>query len=432
MPEQDRSADVRRIIRTYQERKDKKRRSRVIMLPFKIVFGVLFLILGVYFVISAFYAFNSPVVTTLALNTSVNDEYSVAGYFVRQESLVELEYDGILQYTIPDGSKVSRNAPFAAVYSDENALETNARIAELEDRIKSLESALKASDDTTSTEKLAATISEQLLTVTEISDHGTYTLYAEPAGELKSLIVNREFAFAESGDIEKEIQTLKARTASLRESLGEREKVLYTPKSGYFISYTDGYEEVLTVSGVKEMSVADFDKLSDHTPEEKENVLGRIITDFDWYFACTLRQEEAAPLSEGKTVTMQFDATGDLLIEAKVHHIASKTDDETIVIFTGSEHLDELILLRKQAATIILKTYEGLKVPKTALRVDEEGNLGVYVITGLYAEFKKINPIYETRDYYIVETNPTSTKSLLNNDILITGGKQLSDKKVLK
>ena len=71
-------------------------------------------------------------------------------------------------------------------------------------------------------------------------------------------------------------------------------------------------------------------------------------------------------------------------------------------------------------------------MPKTALRVDEEGNLGVYVITGLYAEFKKIYPIYETRDYYIVETTPTSTKSLLNYDVIIVNGKELSDRKVLK
>ena len=431
MAEYQRSADVNRIIRTYREKQEKHRRNKIIMVPFKIVFGVLFLIFGVYFVISAFYAFNAPMTTTLALNTSVDDEYSVAGYFIRAESLVETEYDGILQYTIPDGSKVSRNAPYASVYADESALETNSIIASLDARIASLESALKASNDATSTEKLAASISEQILNVTEIADKGTYTLFSEPADTLKSLIVNREFAFAESTDIQEDIEALKSRRSQLRESIGEREKALYTPHAGYFVSYTDGYEEILTVSGADDLTVEEFDALADVT-QKNSLAIGKVITGFDWYFACTLRREEAAALSEGNTVTMQFDATGDLLIKAKVYHIGSKTDDETVVVFTGSDHLDKLILLRKQAATIILETYKGLKVPKTALRIDEEGNKGVYVITGLYAEFKKIKPIYETRDYYIVETNPSSTKSLLNNDIIIINGKELSHRKVLK
>jgi len=431
VPENQRSADVNRIIRTYREKQEKHRRNKVILVPFKIVFGVLFLIIGVYFVISAFYAFNSPMTTTLALNTSVNDEYSVAGYFIRSENLVELEYDGILQYTIADGDKVSRNAPFASVYADTKALETNKTIETLNERIESLESALKASNDTTSTEKLAANISEQLLTVTNIADKGTYALFAEPADELKTLIVNREFAFAESNDIQKDIDALKKRRQTLHESLGEREKVLYTPYAGYFVSYTDGYEKVLTVSNADDLTVEDFDELADLTAEPT-NAIGKVITGFDWYFACTLRRDEVAALAEGDTVTMQFDATGDLLIKAKVDHIGSKTDNETVVVFKGNEHLDDLILLRKQAATIILETYKGLKVPKTALRVDEDGNIGVYVITGLYAEFKKITPVFETRDYYIVETNPSSTKSLLNNDIIIINGKELSDRKVLK
>ncbi len=431
MSDKSNSPDVNRIIRAYKEKQAWNLRARVFLVPFKIVFGILFAILGVYFLVSAFYAFNSPMTTVLALNTSVNDEYSVAGYFVRGEQLIETEYDGILQYTLADGSKVSRNAPYAAVYSDEHALEINSKTSALDERIKALESALKASNDTTSTEKLAASISEQLLNVTEISDKGTYTLFTQPASTLKSLIINREFAFAESGAIEKDIEDLKSQRDSLRNSLGEREKVLYTPYSGYFISYTDGYEELLTVQDLEKMTVKEFDALADYTPERKEGVLGKIVTGFDWYFVCTLRNEEVASLSEGKTVNMQFDATGDLLISAKVHHIESKTADETVVVFTGDKHLDELILLRKQAATVICETYEGLKVPKTALRVDSDGNIGVYVITGAYAEFKNITPVYETRDYYIVKTDPTTTKSLLANDIIIINGKNLAHKKVL-
>ena len=79
-----------------------------------------------------------------------------------------------------------------------------------------------------------------------------------------------------------------------------------------------------------------------------------------------------------------------------------------------------------------MATYEGLKVPKEAVRVDEEGNLGVYVITGMYSEFKKIDVLYETEDYYIVDTDPTTTKSLLVYDFIIVNGKGLANGKVIK
>ena len=356
MPESNsrKPTDINRIIRTYQEKQQKKQRNHVLLFPVKIIASVLAIALGVYFIISTFYAFNTPMTTTLALNTSVNDEFSIAGYFVRRETLVEADYEGILQYTIPDGQKVSRNAPFAAVYSDASALETNAVIASLDERIASLESALKASNDTTSTEKLAASISEQLLNVTEIADKGTYTLFSQPANDLKTLVVNREFAFTESSDIQADIDALKQQRTELKQSLGEREKVLYTPRAGYFVSHVDGYEELLTVSAVTDMTVSEFDALADYEYEATSSALGKIVTDFEWYFACTLRRDEVAQLTEGKKVTMQFDATGDLLIEAQVDHIGSKVEDETVVVFRGSDSLDKLILLRKQAATIIL------------------------------------------------------------------------------
>ena len=64
--------------------------------------------------------------------------------------------------------------------------------------------------------------------------------------------------------------------------------------------------------------------------------------------------------------------------------------------------------------------------------MDEEGNLGVYVITGMYSEFKEIDVLYETEDYYIVDTDPTTTRSLLVYDLIIVNGKGLANGKVIQ
>ncbi len=93
--------------------------------------------------------------------------------------------------------------------------------------------------------------------------------------------------------------------------------------------------------------------------------------------------------------------------------ISTPENGEVTVVFSSNEYMEELVNLRKQSASVVMGTYEGLKVPKDAARVDQEGNLGVYVITGMYSEFKPIDVLYETEDYYIVDTDPTTTKSLL-------------------
>ena len=118
-------------------------------------------------------------------------------------------------------------------------------------------------------------------------------------------------------------------------------------------------------------------------------------------------------------------------MRCRVYDIRRQGDADALVIFSSDRELESLISLRKQSARIIVDTYEGLKVPKTALRVDGEYNMGVYVITGMYAEFKKIYPVYETEDYYIVSTDPSKTSSLLVYDEIIVNGRNLENKKVI-
>jgi len=145
-----------------------------------------------------------------------------------------------------------------------------------------------------------------------------------------------------------------------------------------------------------------------------------------------LRRSEAEQLKQGYYVTLRFDATGDVDIRAKVHSIGNYADEETVVVLYGEKFTEELMSFRKQSASIILNSYSGLKVPKEAVRVNDKRQMGVYVITGTYAEFKKINVLYETRDYYVVSTDPKDKSSLLIYDNIIVSAKDLSSGKVVK
>jgi hypothetical protein len=52
---------------------------------------------------------------------------------------------------------------------------------------------------------------------------------------------------------------------------------------------------------------------------------------------------------------------------------------------------------------IITETATGYRVPKRAVRVDEEGGLGLYRISGAQAEWVDIDILWEEDDYYLVQ-----------------------------
>jgi len=436
---QERSAKVKRVqryVRKHQDRQAKKRRS-IYMTPIKLSVGIMLLVIFVYFGIRVYNAVNIPMRVTTALSTTVNQELSGVGYFIRSEVPIEAAYEGILQYTAVDGEKLHRYEQYANVYDDDSAVSTTERIKDIEKRIVTLENALNYSSTSENggelnvTEALAGDIYDMLLRVSDITADGNYTLMTEEVQTLESLIINRDFAFSSAEELESAISTLKAQREAMHSMIVERESALYTPRSGYFSSVKDGDEEILTPSILDELDSVTLEAMTSRSGRIREGTVGKIVTDYSWYFACPMRADEAALLEEGDSYQLRFDTTGDLLVDAEVYAINRTTGADPLVIFQSDRELTTLINLRKQAVHIVLESHTGLKVPREALRMNDTGDMGVYVITGTYAEFKKITPIYETRDYYIVETDPSSTRSLLLYDEIIVSGKELSNRKVL-
>ncbi len=429
---EDKPIKVARLVRRYQSKKKAKVRKKILFMPLKIIFGLILFVFCMYFAIQCYNALNAPMKTASALSTVVTDEFSSVGYFFRSEKVIDTEYDGILEYTVEDGERIGRFSPYASVYLDSAAVETNKKIAATNERITALESALSDSGDMSSASELSERINAQLLNVAEMSDSGTFTRISSSENTLKSLIVTRDFSYTDTTEIETLISKLKTNRDTLRSNISERETVLYTPYAGYFMSNIDGFENLYKTSELKSLTVEEVNALNDITPPDGNKVIGKVITGFDWYFVTVLRRSEAENLTQGSYVTLRFDATGDDDIRAQVYSIGNYADDETVVVLYGDKHAEELMSFRKQAARIILNEYEGLKVPKEAVRVNEDGEMGVYVITGTYAEFKTIDVVYETRDYYVVDTDPSDKYSLLIYDEIIVSAKGLSSGKVIK
>lgn len=430
MPSRDRI--VNRYVRQYNEKKQARARRKLVMLPIKLVFGIACVGILAYFVVQIFLAFNTPMTTATALSTVVNDEFSIVGYFVREETVLEADYDGILVYTADEGDKVARFGEYAAVYENSKAADLKTTVTRLDENIQFLKSALDSSMDTSGVMSLSSYIYDGLCDTAELADAEAFTLISEYASELKSNIVTRELTNTSMEEIQSMITSLEAQRDYLNERIGDSETALKTSASGFFTSHVDGYESVFDVDTLSELTPSAFRSLLKRNVRTTDRQVGRLVTSFKWYFVSVMRTDAASVLTKNKYVNLRFDAMGDELVRARVESISQAENGEVTVVFSSNQHMKEFVNLRKQSASVVMATYEGLKVPKDAVRVDNEGNLGVYVITGMYSEFKKIDVLYETEDYYIVDTDPTTTKSLLVYDFIIVNGKGLSNGKVIK
>ena len=422
---------INHYMRQFNERRRKKKRRRVVLLPFKVILGIILVLAAAYFSIVIYQGVRSPMSTAIASESSINREFSIVGYFVRDEQVIEKETDGILLYTVDDGEKLGRYDEFAAVYSNISAAELRSIIRSYEDQITVLRRALSTVGSADSISSVSSQIYDGLHECAVLAGDYDYSRLGQHSEELKNNIIIRNLADTSPDEIESLINALSDRCETLGIQIGSSEVSLSVDKSGYFSSRVDGYESVFDVDDLSLLKPSEFNRITSRQYSYEGTPAGKIVTGFGGYFVANISTADAENLTVGRSIQLQLDAMGDELLEMRVESISIPELGEVTVVFSYNQHLEELINMRKQSAVVILETYNGLKVPREAVRMDADNQMGVYVITGLYTQFKNIRVLYETEDYYIVETDPTTTTSLLRGDTIIVGGKNLSDGKVI-
>ena len=111
-----------------------------------------------------------------------------------------------------------------------------------------------------------------------------------------------------------------------------------------------------------------------------------------------------------------------------------------LLVMEGTEFSSEMVSMREQPIEIIIATYTGLKVPKSAVRVQEQTDSdgkttqipGVFILSGSIQKFKMINELFEADDYYVVEQSATNSDMLVERDQVIVQGKNLQNNMVVK
>lgn len=392
----------------------------------RLVIIIIAVILAVYFIAQVFRAFSSNVETVTATKITINDSMQATGWIFRDEIIVSENETQTSKHVVNNGERVQQGAPLAIVYADEQALNISKQLESINSRITWLDSALISANDSTEDTKLDQSLVLAFQQMSEQIKLASCSSISSIADSVRTLSLRRNAAGFDANEIANEKNSLLSQKTSLSNELSGKCTEIAAPVSGYFSEIIDGYEGVLSIHALEDLSIQKYQDLIKTPSNENENSLGKVMQGFNWYLAAELPTESVQELKIGQDMKVNFTLAS---IEAPVviHDIIKEKDSETaILVLEGSEYNGDLLSIRSQPVELIVNTYSGLQIPKEAARM-QDSDLGVLILSGSVPRFKKITPIYETDTFYVVKQSATDVDSVVAQDKIIVKGKGLQD-----
>lgn len=402
-----------------------------------------------YFAAQIFRYMDTPFSTAAAYAYRVEQTVALSGYVVRREEVISRQGAGYVRLRREEGQRVSAGGTVAAVYADEASLSAQEELDALQARISQLEFAQDSMQGAEATLRLDAQITQTLLEHRGALSAGRLDTAREKGRTLRALVLQRDFTYSGSEDLSGQIQTLREQYRGLESRTAASVRTIRAEKSGLFSAVVDGYETVLTPQSLPDLLPSDLAAL---TPVETEGV-GRLILGDAWYYVCAVPVQEARTLQRqsqrGETLLLRFSRDVDRLLEVALESVSREEDGQCAVVLRGESYLQELTLLRRQSAQVILGATAGIRVPRGAVRVITQTETredpdtgeavsvsrtvtGVYCLSGAKARFKPAEILYTAESFVLLRPAGESEQTRLRTgDQVLLSGRGLYDGKVI-
>ena len=400
---------------------------------------------AVYFGYYVANSFHEPYQYTQVYAYTAYDSAPAEGMVVRKSRILPAQ-SGILEITRAEGEKVGAGQQIALVYRDSQAQADQVQIEELQMEIELLQSAVQG-EDVESAARLDEDVLEAVAELRASYTQGDYTQLWDQVMAVKSNVLKRGYVYGESltsEDLSTRLQLLTSQLTILTRQSSRAVTRVTAPEPGVFSSLVDDYETQLTPESLAQLTPSDLQSLIDNPAGESSDSMGKLVTSGIWYFAANLPQEAARRLEEGGSATLRFSGELNRDVEMTVDRIGATEKGTTLVVFSCSRYLTLTTLLRHQTAELIFESWDGLRIPKEALRLEEvpvetgeagsassqaapAKRLGVYALANGRSEFREVSIVHEGSDYYVVHPVGTGRKVLRSGDTIIVEGTGLQD-----
>ena len=397
----------------------------------------------------AYQATHQSIRTETAMYGEVSDVLQVQGFILRNETVIDESYSGVLSYRVADGSRISRGGVIADIFSNESDAASQRELDQLDQEIENLQSLSQTANFyVANPSMLGDQIYSALEGISQLVNENDFSGLNTQKGELQNALIRRQLITGEESaeDYSQRISQLQSQRDTLASQTGSATGSILAPEAGYFISTVDGLENVMDISQVESITVAQAEELLEQQPSSTDAV-GKICQDFNWYAVCVFDEDDMVRFEGVEDVYLDIPFASTEQIPAKV--LARNSDGEsgkTAVVFQCSTMDADIAAVRNEAIQVTVNTYSGVLVNERAIRfadveyttTDEAGNTvtqvqenvkGVYVLYGGQLEFVQVFTDQTVNGYAICRTDLTEEEqSMLVTDSTI----QLYDQVVVE
>lgn len=393
-----------------------------------LILWILLAAIVVYFGYSVISSLYEPLTTVTAVEYEAGAGYYTTGFVVRDEAVVQSGY-GITVLSAAEGEHISSGASIATGYLTDGAQQRQSRIAELRSQLEQLSFAYQYSANAADQAALDGEIKTSLAAMSRYIGRRDMNSAADLSPELKGLVLRRSSDDTDPDALQLQIDALQQELDSLLSQAENDTKAVRVSAAGYFSGVVDGYETVLTPDKLDTLSVPDYQSLQ--PAAVADGAIGKLIHGDTWYYVTAVPADEARDVKAGDSVQVTFARDFYEKIDMRVERVGASEAGLRMLVLSCSRYMQNVTLLREQSADVIFASYPGLRVPKDAVRVDENGQPGVYVLESAVARWKPITILHDNGESYVVELDKTKTTNLWPGDEVIVNAKNLYDGKVV-
>ena len=364
--------------------------------------------------------------TIIAKETIAYNAVTCDCFVIHEETLVTANGGGIISYMVEDGEKVSVNEPIAGVFDSVASAGTKQESERLQKQIQQLTQLQANAETLTKTpSELDKEVGNALIRANIERHNGNLSAAALIADDILYTINERQLVTGKSLHYGSKISELELKNSqlTLEMSKGKKSKEIRSPSTGYFVSSADGYENAFAIDQLDKIMPENMAEGAIQKKEVADNVIGKTIGGVYWYVACPVTAEEALKIKNAYRLQLDVPMVSSDKLEVELYSVNQKHKSaDAVVILRGTFMNAEMASLRKGKFSIMLRTYQGIAVPKTAVHeqtltrevTDDKGNTtteskvcaGVFIKFGNEVAFREILPIFSGEDYVISSLSP--------------------------
>lgn len=399
---------------------------------------VLFLMLTVINVVV--HIFKNDYVTETAVAVSASNAVSFKGVYIRDEQILEYNRKGVISYAVDDGGRLSSGEIAAYVYNDEKQIRINEKIAEIDAEIAVLNKIQNpGTQEVDQPAYLAGLIENAYKNIIAYKEAGDLEKLRSEKEELVIYLSTMQYVTQEILNFSDKIASLKTERHNLESQQVDPIDAIPVPNSAYFVSYTDGYENILNFRKAETLTASEIKSVTDINGAKKDSGIGKIINGYTWKIAGVI-EDPRDYFKDGKKIKLYFPSSGntiDAVIE-KIRPAETDNQNEKIIIINCTDMSYDFVQHRVETIEIQDEEYKGIRIPREAIIVKEmeiekrnpetdaiemvkTGVRGVYIKQGEKVTFKLIDEIFQDEDYIVSRVRPESKYVQLYDDTIVSG-----------